>query len=93
MSARANKATARELSAMISNAKFSKNKIQMAFFITLKKIYKCVEENFLNMLPLSSSTQTVILFFMTNNKYFSRYFLILSIIYQIQYKNVNLKPI
>lgn len=30
---------------------------------------------------------------MTNSKYFCRYFLMLSIIYQIQYKIVNLKPI
>lgn len=61
MSARANKATVREISAMISNAKVLK--LEMAFFITFDKIniYECAEENFLNMLPLSSSTQTVIL--------------------------------
>lgn len=67
----------------------------MAFSITFEEIniYKCVKENCLNMLPLSSSTQTVILFLMTNSKYFCGYFLMLSIIYQIQYKIVNLKPI
>lgn len=67
----------------------------MAFSITFEEIsiYKCVEENCLNVLPLSSSTQTVILFVMTNSKYFCWYFLMLSIIYQIQYKIVDLKPI
>lgn len=67
---------------------------QIAFFITYEEIniYKCVGENCLNMLPLSP-IQTVILFLMTNSKHFSRYFLMLSIIYQIQYKIVDLKHI
>lgn len=67
MSARTNKATVKEISATISNAKFFK--IPKAFFITFEEIniYKYVEENCLNMLPLSSSTQTVILFLMTNS--------------------------